>query len=83
LVDSQTDIGIELGSQGVRGAAQGQPSQFTRSHSPTFHAGCNCHRRGFILGVAAAALSLRPRPVLAAGGKYQAMMLGCIDPRMH
>jgi carbonic anhydrase len=38
-------------------------------------------RRGLLLGIAAAALS--PRFVLAASGKYEAMILGCIDPRMH
>lgn len=34
-------------------------------------------------GIAAPMLALRPRFARAAGGKYQAMILGCIDPRMH
>ena len=34
-------------------------------------------------GMAAPLLALRPRFALAAGGKYEAMVLGCIDPRMH
>ena len=38
-------------------------------------------RRGLLLG--AGALALASRPVLAASGKYQAMILACIDPRMH
>jgi carbonic anhydrase len=38
-------------------------------------------RRGLLLGAAAAALL--PRFVDAASGKYEAMILGCIDPRMH
>jgi carbonic anhydrase len=31
----------------------------------------------------AAALALHPRLVWAASGKYEAMVLACIDPRMH
>ena len=38
-------------------------------------------RRGLLLG--AAALSLAPRFVFAAEGKYEAMILGCIDPRLQ
>jgi carbonic anhydrase len=38
-------------------------------------------RRGLLFG--AAALSLAPRFVLAAEGKYEAMILGCIDPRLQ
>jgi carbonic anhydrase len=40
-------------------------------------------RRGLLLG--AAALTLAPRFVLAAEGegKYEAMILGCIDPRLQ
>ena len=34
-------------------------------------------------GLAAPLLALRPRSSRAASGKYQAMILGCIDPRMH
>jgi len=34
-----------------------------------------------LLGAGAA--TLRPRPVRAASGKYEAMILGCIDPRMQ
>jgi carbonic anhydrase len=46
---------------------------------------CSCRpdRRGFLLGVGAAALTLRPFLVRAASGDYDAMILGCIDPRMH
>ncbi len=47
---------------------------------------CVCNgrsdRRGFLLGSAAAGLLL-PSVALAASGKYDAMILGCIDPRMH
>src|SRR5580692_7572003 len=38
-------------------------------------------RRGLLLGAGAAAFL--PRFSLAAGGDYEAMILGCIDPRMH
>jgi carbonic anhydrase len=40
-------------------------------------------RRGFMQGTAAgaAALTFAPFPALAAGGKYEAMTLSCIDPR--
>jgi carbonic anhydrase len=40
-------------------------------------------RRGFIQGTAAgaAALTLAPFPSLAAEGKYEALVLSCIDPR--
>jgi len=38
-------------------------------------------RRGLLLG--AAALSLAPRFLFAAEGKYEAMILGCIDPRLQ
>ena len=38
-------------------------------------------RRGLLMGAGAAALF--PRLVFAASGKYDAMILGCIDPRMH
>jgi carbonic anhydrase len=38
-------------------------------------------RRGLLFG--AAALALAPRFVLAAEGKYEAMILGCIDPRLQ
>lgn len=34
-------------------------------------------------GLAAPILALRPGFARAASGKYQAMILGCIDPRMH
>jgi carbonic anhydrase len=34
-------------------------------------------------GLAAPMLALRPGFSRAAGGKYQAMILACIDPRMH
>jgi carbonic anhydrase len=44
---------------------------------------CRLDRRGFLLGVGAAALTLRPFLVRAASGDYDAMILGCIDPRMH
>src|SRR6185503_9431866 len=42
-------------------------------------------RRHFVLGAAAfgAAAALRPYTALAAEGHYQAMVLGCIDPRMQ
>ena len=40
-------------------------------------------RRGFMQGAAAgtAALALSPSIALAAEGKYEAMVLSCIDPR--
>ncbi|HWB47473.1 MAG TPA: hypothetical protein VG651_00050 [Stellaceae bacterium] len=38
-------------------------------------------RRGLLLG--AGALALLPRFAAAASGKYEAMILGCIDPRMQ
>jgi carbonic anhydrase len=38
-------------------------------------------RRGLLFG--AAALTLAPGFVLAASGKYEAMILGCIDPRIQ
>ena len=55
--------------------------------------GCTCcgdllagrlDRRHFLLGAGAAGLSaaLMPRVALAATGHYEAMLLGCIDPRM-
>jgi carbonic anhydrase len=46
---------------------------------------CSCciTRRGFLLGAGTAALALLPRFVLAASGKYEAMILGCIDPRLQ
>jgi carbonic anhydrase len=34
-------------------------------------------------GLGAAALALRSRFAFAASGKYQAMILGCIDPRLQ
>lgn len=42
-------------------------------------------RRRFIQGAAAAsaAAALSPSFALAAGGKYEAMILGCIDPRLQ
>jgi len=42
-------------------------------------------RRGFMLGAAAggAALALQPFEALAATGNYEAMVLGCIDPRLQ
>ena len=42
-------------------------------------------RRRFIQGAAAgaAALTLAPFPALAAEGKYEAMVLACIDPRIQ
>jgi carbonic anhydrase len=41
-------------------------------------------RRRFIQGAAAGtALALAPQFVLAAESKYEAMVLGCIDPRMQ
>jgi carbonic anhydrase len=40
-------------------------------------------RRGLLLGAGAAAITLRPFLVRAASGKYEAMILGCIDPRMQ
>lgn len=41
-------------------------------------------RRHFMVGAAAfgAAAALSPRMAMAATGKYEAMVLGCIDPRM-
>lgn len=39
-------------------------------------------RRGVLLGAGAAALSM-PRFVLAASGDYEAMIVGCIDPRLQ
>jgi carbonic anhydrase len=44
---------------------------------------CRPDRRGFLLGAGATALTLRPWLVRAASGDYEAMILGCIDPRMH
>jgi len=48
---------------------------------------CTCGipgRRGFILGAGAAALTLTLRPFLVrAAGDYEAMILGCIDPRLQ
>ncbi len=41
------------------------------------------HRRGFLLGAGAAALALHPWLARAASGDYQAMILGCIDPRIQ
>jgi carbonic anhydrase len=38
-------------------------------------------RRGLLLG--AAALAVTPRFALAASGQYEAMILGCIDPRLQ
>jgi carbonic anhydrase len=45
----------------------------------------NFSRRGLMLGMAAggAALALRPYFALAAEGNYEAMVLGCIDPRLQ
>jgi len=42
-------------------------------------------RRGMLRGLAAASaiLALPPRLALSASGKYDAMILACIDPRMH
>jgi len=42
-------------------------------------------RRHFVLGAAAfgAAAALRPYTALAAEGHYEAMVLGCIDPRLQ
>jgi carbonic anhydrase len=40
-------------------------------------------RRGLLLGAGAVALTLRPLLVRAAPGDYQAMILGCIDPRLQ
>jgi carbonic anhydrase len=42
-------------------------------------------RRGFMQGAAAfgAAALLSPRVLLAAEGHYEAMVLGCIDPRLQ
>src|SRR5258707_3488415 len=47
--------------------------------------GARLDRRSLLLGAGAASamLVLQPRFVLAASGKYDAMILGCIDPRMH
>jgi carbonic anhydrase len=36
-----------------------------------------------LIGASAAALAFRPWLARAAGGDYQAMILGCIDPRMQ
>ena len=47
-------------------------------------AGCGAlriGRRGLLLGVGAAALL--PRFAVAASGKYEAMILSCIDPRLQ
>jgi carbonic anhydrase len=47
---------------------------------------CACEkpgRRGFLFGAGAAAFALRPWMVRAASGSYQAMILGCIDPRLQ
>jgi carbonic anhydrase len=45
---------------------------------------CRSDRRGFLLGAGASAiLALRPYLVRAASGNYEAMILGCIDPRMQ
>jgi carbonic anhydrase len=54
------------------------------SHQP-HHADCGCtarlSRRGALkFGVAGAALAAFP--ALAAGGKYEAMLVNCIDPRL-
>jgi carbonic anhydrase len=46
-------------------------------------AACRVDRRGFLLGAGAAALVLRPWLVRAASGDYEAMILGCIDPRIQ
>jgi carbonic anhydrase len=56
------------------------------------HIACPCcgqrtgrgfNRRGLLLGTGAAALALGPRFSRAASGDYEAMILGCIDPRMQ
>jgi carbonic anhydrase len=44
---------------------------------------CGSNRRRFLIGAGAAALTLRPWLVRAASGDYEAMVLGCIDPRMQ
>jgi carbonic anhydrase len=48
-----------------------------------FSCSCQVDRRGFLLGAGATALALRPWLAHAASGKYDAMILGCIDPRMQ
>ena len=40
-------------------------------------------RRGFLAGAAGALFAARPGVGFAAGGKYEAMILGCIDPRLQ
>ena len=54
------------------------------SHScPCCHAAVT--RRGILIGAAASGLLIAARPsdALAAEGKYEAMVLACIDPRMQ
>ena len=48
-----------------------------------FSCSCRVNRRGFLLGGGAAALTLRAWLARAASGKYDAMILGCIDPRVQ
>jgi len=49
--------------------------------------GCRCDRhisrRSLLLGTGAMALTARPMLARAANGEYEAMILGCIDPRMQ
>jgi hypothetical protein len=51
---------------------------------PLHHAGCGCRpllsRRG-VLGFGLAGGVMMAFPTLAAGGKYDAMLFNCIDPR--
>ena len=56
------------------------PVGFSRSCCDAFRV-ARLGRRGLLLG-AGAALAL-PRFALAASGDYEAMILGCIDPRMQ
>jgi carbonic anhydrase len=64
------------------------------NQSPMHGVGCNCaelmnaglrDRRGFLRALAggAMALGLAPFAALAAKGKYEAMLLSCIDPRFQ
>jgi carbonic anhydrase len=62
----------------------------TQSYISLTSATCICpvqrarfDRRGFLLRAGAAALVLRPFLVRAASGDYEAMVLGCIDPRIQ